>query len=252
MTSDEYQNHIKTIHEDYRHKRVYSAKDYIDLVRVLAVKFGFPKPLKESPGGTFFLRHDVDRDIINAVLMAQFEAEQGIKSSYYFLHTSAYYQGRVFDEIQKIADLGHEIGLHNDVLSVVYKAKDQDPLAAKRILTGVLTNLKLNFDVVGTAAHGDTEIYKKTKESNYNIFVDPKYDCKMSDFGLKYEAYKIPRDYYISDSGGKFSCSFGEGFEETAGVFTIKSEIDRVKRMSFKRPGVLQLLVHPLYYEFEK
>lgn len=231
---------------------MYSADDYIELIKTLAVKFGHPQPLKDCPNGTFFLRHDVDRDIINAQLMAKLEADLGIQSTYFFLHTSEYYTGDVFDEIKKIADLGHEIGLHNDVLSMAYDTKNKDPLFAKRTLMNLITNMKLSFNVVGTSSHGNVAVYKITKELNLNIFKDPKYQCHLSDVGLEYEAYSLLKDYYISDSGGKFSCSFGEGFEETDGVFSIKTEIDRVKHMSFKRPGILQLLVHPLYYEFEK
>ena len=63
------------------------------------------------------LRHDIDNDIGHAVEMAAFEAQEEVKSTYFVLLTSDFYN--VFSQntqkgLQKIRDFGHEIGLHFD------------------------------------------------------------------------------------------------------------------------------------------
>lgn len=63
------------------------------------------------------LRHDVDEDLLKASKMAVFEKEWGIKSTYFVLLTSDYYN--VFSKesnecMRKILSCGHEIGLHFD------------------------------------------------------------------------------------------------------------------------------------------
>lgn len=61
------------------------------------------------------LRHDVDRNASNALLMAQLETHMGIMGSYYFRAASDDNQRLV---IQQIADLGHEIGYHYEDLAL--------------------------------------------------------------------------------------------------------------------------------------
>lgn len=66
------------------------------------------------PKKTIVLRHDVDRRPINALKMAQAEAERGIASTYYFRHMRHTFKP---DLIQEIAKLGHEIGYHYETLA---------------------------------------------------------------------------------------------------------------------------------------
>lgn len=63
------------------------------------------------------LRHDVDTDIAKATDMARLEAGAGIKSTYFVLLTSDFYN--VFSKassaaLHEIMGYGHEIGLHFD------------------------------------------------------------------------------------------------------------------------------------------
>ena len=63
------------------------------------------------------LRHDVDFSLEYALQLAKKEAENQIKSTYFILFHSEYYNP--FDKknsniIKEISDLGHEIGLHYD------------------------------------------------------------------------------------------------------------------------------------------
>lgn len=66
------------------------------------------------------LRHDVDTDLQRALQLARVEADNGIKSTYFILLTSNFYNPfskknkTVIDEIIK---LGHTIGLHFDEMA---------------------------------------------------------------------------------------------------------------------------------------
>lgn len=63
------------------------------------------------------LRHDIDNDLSKALEMAKLEAEKGIKSTYFVLVSSDFYN--IFSNkntqlIHYIQNCGHEIGLHFD------------------------------------------------------------------------------------------------------------------------------------------
>ncbi|MDD2339474.1 MAG: hypothetical protein PHG79_04245 [Methanosarcina sp.] len=60
------------------------------------------------------IRHDVDRLPGNSLETARIESELGIKATYYFRATKSVFIPKI---IKEIADLGHEIGYHYEVLS---------------------------------------------------------------------------------------------------------------------------------------
>lgn len=73
----------------------------------------------QSPEGQLVLRHDVDFDTSFALETARIEAAMGIKSTYFFLVRSNFYNilsPNDFENIQLIRDLGHKISVHFDPL----------------------------------------------------------------------------------------------------------------------------------------
>ena len=71
--------------------------------------------LKKDVG--FFFRHDVDISLKKAVEMAEFESKNNIKSTYYILLSSPYYNALEAENLQRIRtlrELGMGIGLHYD------------------------------------------------------------------------------------------------------------------------------------------
>jgi hypothetical protein len=60
------------------------------------------------------IRHDVDRDPINSLVMARIEKDRGLRSTYYFRTKRHTFKP---DIIKAIADLGHDIGYHYESLS---------------------------------------------------------------------------------------------------------------------------------------
>jgi len=62
-----------------------------------------------NTGKLVILRHDIDRKPMNALKMAKLEHELGVKSTYYFRHVKDVFKPEI---IEKIRDLGHEVGYH--------------------------------------------------------------------------------------------------------------------------------------------
>ena len=89
------------------------------LRRALALGYA-PVPLSEGLEAgekSLILRHDVDYSIEKALRMAEIEAELGLRSTYFVLLSGLFYnvmapKGR--RALRRIAQLGHEIGLHFD------------------------------------------------------------------------------------------------------------------------------------------
>lgn len=120
------------------------------------------------------IRHDVDIDIVTAVKMSVLESRFGISTSYYFLHTAPYHGrfennvfyrntciGYVYREIQ---DMGHEIGLHTDGLTV-YQKYSMD--GADSIRQEIEWLRKQDIIVYGTVAHGSKSVFGA---ENFEIF----------------------------------------------------------------------------------
>lgn len=66
------------------------------------------------------LRHDVDTDLQKALEMAELEYQRGIKSTYFVLVTSNFYNlhsCRNRQIVNEIQNLGHTVGLHFDEMS---------------------------------------------------------------------------------------------------------------------------------------
>lgn len=173
------------------------------------------------PSTVIGMRHDVDHDIHNAVRLARWEAERGYRSTYFVLHSAWYwpYNPILYPALAEIAELGHEIGYHNNALVVALKL-DLNPFD---IVRGNLETLRsLGYDVVGTAAHGD-KLNRHINVINDEIFSecvrDGREDVRasyqdvtlhfakrpLSDFGLTYESDLLPKGRYLSDSGGHWN-----------------------------------------------
>lgn len=66
------------------------------------------------------LRHDIDNSISKAVEIAKIETEKGVKSTYFVLLKTDFYNPASKDNIEglnTICSLGHEIGLHFDEMA---------------------------------------------------------------------------------------------------------------------------------------
>jgi hypothetical protein len=97
--------------------RDFTLERYRELCRALQKDYVFYtvyRYLSEKPeSNVVVMRHDVDRNIMNALRMAEVEQDLGICSTYYFRYPITFRP----DIIRKIQTMGHEIGYHYEVLS---------------------------------------------------------------------------------------------------------------------------------------
>jgi hypothetical protein len=168
-------------------------------------------PLREFARGEgdLGLRHDVDSRLDSALVLARRERDRGVRATYFILHTADYWERPdLVDRLRELAGMGHEIGLHHDLLTV-HRRQGRDPRAT---LAAALERLRgAGLEVVGAAAHGSPWCHRLGYHNNY-VFAgwDEPIDgfpatavpekLEPEEFGLAYEAYHLPCDAYFSDA----------------------------------------------------
>jgi len=221
--------------------------------------------MREIAAGEFHpdvigLRHDVDNTLAASLELAEWEARHGWRATYFVLHDSPYWDS---DELQSVLDriaaLGHEIGIHTNAISVALE-RGLDPDA---VLYSALERLRgWGHRITGVVAHGDRDWCYAPAEPGQEpplVFVNDEQflECRrtelgpaerlienrgkwlhlrprpLADFGLEYESYRTGRRaLYLSDSGGEWR---DPGFAEI--------------RARFPHPtGQLHILVHPCWW----
>jgi len=214
---------------------------------------------------TVFIRHDIDHSPFVSLEMAKIEASFGLLGSYYMLTTDNDDIKKIWKEdtvnalkaLKEIQDLGHEVGLHYDLLGEYLETGNNSKKECEEILK---TLRSVDIDVSGCVAHGSRRlaeyIRNETKEIenprnciNFNIWEESNEKpgfvslnnkvinipfLKLADFGMRYEAYKVRRDYYHSDNGYVF-------WQHGDPINTINNVM--------KDGEVLCLLVHPFVWK---
>lgn len=116
----------------------YSLGHYDRILR-LALELGYRIPCvkdvaNELPEEKFFLiRHDVDITPWAALTMAGFEQSVGVTTTYYWRLHAPYYNlmdATVLEVVQRIAELGHEVGLHYE--PGFFLERGEDPVEGTR------------------------------------------------------------------------------------------------------------------------
>lgn len=197
--------------------------------------------------GCIGLRHDVDNVFAPCVDLAEWEAARGYRATYFVLHDTPYWgSAELRPGLERIAELGHEIGLHTNAITTAL----QTGRCPHETVAGALDRLRYwGHDVVGVVAHGDPLCYQagfvndetfvecarveygapdRTLEyDGRTVTLDPR---PLASFGLEYDANRLPRSLYLSDSGGRWSLPFDEasGWEPA--------------------DGQLHVLVHPCWW----
>lgn len=227
------------------------------------------------------LRHDVDYSLDVAVAMAHIERNLGVTATYFFLHPDGVLaKSNYFGYIHKnrvhlspnfikaaleIQDMGHEIGLHNDLISLWVGTG----ISPKDQLEDILDNLRQNgIHVSGTASHGSSLCYKyhyvnnqifeeaRRAESVHDSQLDVNgkmldlYSLRMNDFDLKYEAYFCKHDVCTSDSGNKPAIYYG-GNKKDIARNSVDGEIFASCICEFTQPSIIQCIVHPDHWTIQ-
>ncbi len=198
-----------------------------------------------------YMRHDIDIDPATALRMAEEENKRGLKSTYYILPTAHYYGRQTPTGVERYADmdrlyrriqeLGHDIGVHNDLLSMMI-LWDIDPLEFQK--QELEYYRKAGFPVVGVVSHGSGVVISR-KLNNMWIFSEfnrkgvYNHDGRaveygkhsFRDFGFIYEGYRIGHNAGTSD------------------ISKLPTGMDVVKKMqSFPAGKRVSLLTHPIHW----
>lgn len=161
-----------------RNSQCYSVIDYTNACREQTL-----------PDRFFVMRHDVDGNVGNALEMAKVDARCGIRATYYFRMKPRLFQPHV---IRAVADLGHEIGYHYEVLSDA--GGDLD--AARKLFESNLSKLRRIAPVMTVCMHGaslsrhhNLDFWKNNSLEDFDLAAEPYLTIDYSDM------------YYFSDTG---------------------------------------------------
>jgi hypothetical protein len=247
----------RTIRDKYDSYAVFNWYQYTELLDKLSQDKFTVLPLNEmrkefsDSKVVVGLRHDVDANPFKALEMAKIEKLYGIRATYFFLVTAEYYGEIISSKItrspgienifKEIYNTGAEIGIHNDLLTVMILNK-ADPFVFNSEEMKFYKSLKI--PIYGTSAHG-SPVAKKSIP-NFQIFSDftkcdsveyqgKKYPIgqhSLQEYGFKYEASNINYGIYLSDAGGKWNDPDG-----LTGI---------MKKLDSSKPGDrIEILVHP-------
>lgn len=167
------------------------------------------------------IRHDVDMDLQEAVKMAELEQEIGIRSTYFVLITSEYYNllsGNNMESARRILELGHEIGLHFDITAYEENLSIEEVGGALKQEISIMENV-LNIKVKTISWH----IPRKDLLGVHLAFTD--------EWGVlnAYDPHFYSEYKYVSDSMMRWR----EPVEEY------------IEKGEYKK---LQILTHPIWY----
>lgn len=209
QTFSGYSNLIQTlVRADYK---IYTVDEYIR-----------EKPEKN----VVVLRHDVDVDPHQALLMAKLERSLGVKSTYYFR-----YVRRVFNEsiIKSISEMGFEVGYHYETLDKSYG----DFTEAISLFKDELESFRKIVPVRTVCSHGNVMRNKHYSGLNYDIFKFS--ENLLEECNLNAEAYlNITSSLvYLSDSTERTS--------------NFKSVEDLIRKIEMQNEGRINyyILLHP-------
>lgn len=151
----------------------------------------FIESLKSSEGNTrrVILRHDVDRFPLQTRQMAQMEAANNIKSTYYFRIIPSVFKPEI---IREVAGLGHEIGYHYEDLSLC----GGDPKKSIDHFERSLDKLREFYPVETICMHGsplskwdNKTIWQQYDYRKFGIIADTSFDVDYQ------------KVFYITDNG---------------------------------------------------
>lgn len=180
-------------------KRDFTLKVYRDFLKAALDKgyilTSYENYVEEDRKGkkALILRHDVDRLPENSLATAQLQNSLGVKGSYYFRIVPQSFQP---EYIEKIRDLGHEIGYHYEDMAL----ENGDKEKAIKSFERNLRKIREFYPVKTMCMHGSP----LSKWDNREIWED--YDYK--NFGIVAEPYfdiDFNKMLYITDTGRQWN-----------------------------------------------
>jgi len=197
------------------------------------------------------LRHDVDRLPNNALQTAVIEHQMGIKGTYYFRVVPESFDLNI---MQKIADMGHEIGYHYEDVDLVYRKNykliksSTGKLDLEKLIDlsyesfcKNLENFRKYFDIKTICMHGSPSskydnkiIWTKYHYRELGILGEPYFDINYNEFA------------YFTDTGRRWN----------GNSFSIRDKVCSKYQFNFKNtqqiinnthilPDKIMITIHP-------
>lgn len=216
-------------------------------------------PLKDHEKATektCLLRHDVDVDFEGALKMAQIEDELEIHSTYFIFYVGGYPGFAPYNVAEDfietclaLQDMGHEVGVHNNVATRVSRSTTWSAKVFERELKALRSK---GLKIHGVSNHGREENYLIFKEcfSSRGMVAQP--ILSLKELGL-YEACFLPikQDGYLTDSRGSWRYLTGEEQNECHPNFSREvNDVENIIEFIGELGGreevkIIQLLTHP-------
>ncbi len=190
----------------------------LDLLSAGRRNLTFAEHSELATGPFFILRHDVDLDLDAAVRMAELEAAQNLHATYFILLSNDYYNvlspgnGAL---VRRIAELGHEVGLHYDIGAMSGSGSD-DIVCLLQMQANLLGHLA-GRTVVSVSMHNPSSSGDDPLSGKHG-FIDA------------YDAEYTKKIAYFSDSCGAWRDATYRAFVEG------------------QLPPRLQFLFHPIFW----
>lgn len=169
----------------------YSLPHYRAILRQAKARYWLPRVREvasDLPARDFLLiRHDVDITPWAALTMAELEHAEGVATTYYFrLHAPFYnlMDPAHLDVLQRIAAMGHEVGLHHE--PGFFLSLGRDPIEGTR------RDLRAFEDLVG---------FKTATIAQHQPATGPVLEAISPDHPCAYQAALVREIPYFGDSG---------------------------------------------------
>ncbi|MCX6166224.1 MAG: hypothetical protein NTU73_15415 [Ignavibacteriae bacterium] len=170
----------------------FSRKNYKRLLEIARKNYSFvlynKRPLNFK---SIYLRHDIDISVNSALPLAKIESELNIKSTYFLLLHSDFYnlfEKEISSIVKNIIKLGHKIGLHFD--SHYYNIKNEINLEAKLLLEKKIIENIFDTEVKVFSFHNPNRFALNCRKYQYSDMINT------------YSDYFQKNVTYISDSNG--------------------------------------------------
>lgn len=170
---------------------------------------------------TVILRHDIDFTIDKALEMAKIEKQLGVKSTYFVLLTTDFYNifsKQSYEKLKEILSLGHDIGLHFDERR--YDLKTMKDMEQHLEMESKIIEKLLNNKVKAVSMHRPSKLLLE-KDIQFNHYINS--------YSSKY--FKTMK--YISDSRMNWR----------------EDPIQVIESALYKH---LHILTHPFWYSSKK
>lgn len=151
------------------HFEDFTLSNYRKLLRLAKQNYDFQNYVNFDTSTKYILwRHDIDFSMHRALKLAQLEAQENIKATYFVMFRSEFYnlmEAEISDLVFQIKNLGHDIGLHFD--SHFYNIKTEEELEKYLMFEKELLEQLFQLQVHAFSFHNTTPFTMSCQNEKY-------------------------------------------------------------------------------------